>query len=271
MKIDSKRAVSFLAVLDLIFALGLFLSGAISGVLSSVVYIIAFIVPLMLGFKSSREKNKDGDFLDFKGFFGVLPFMAPTLLLIMGVSYVMALLITFATGKTNDIDLGTSVGLAILSHALLPAVFEEALFRYLPLRVMRGESIGKTVLWSAIFFALIHHSFFSIPYAFLAGVMFMMLDIYLGSIWPSVILHFVNNTLSVLLYFYGSSQVFVWVLYSVLGVLAIVSLAYVILKKDKYKAFITELVLEKPNFENTPEVWIFISSMLIVAVMELFL
>lgn len=271
MKFDSKRAVSFLAVLNLIFAFGLFLSGAISGVLSSIIYILAFVVPLVLGYRSSREQSGDGDFLGFKGMGGVLPFMAPTLLLIMGVAYLTSLFITFATGKSNDIDLGTNVLLAILTHALLPAVFEEAMFRYLPLRVMRGESVGRTVLWSAIFFSLVHHSFFSIPYAFLAGVIFMILDIYSGSVWPSVILHFINNTLSVLWYFYGSSQAFSWILYSVLGVLSLVSIAYVILKKDKYKAFATELVSEKPKLENTPEVWIFISAMVIIAVMELFL
>ena len=141
MKFDSKGTVAFVAVLDMMFVLGLSLSGMISGFLSSVVYIIAFILPLAVGFKVSKEYNNDTDFLHFKGAERVLPFIAPTLLLIMGAAYLTSMVVTAATGRTNDVDLGTNVLLAVLYHALAPALLEEALFRYLPLRLMKKEGV----------------------------------------------------------------------------------------------------------------------------------
>ncbi len=270
MKIETRGPVAFLGFINLLFMLLLILSGSISGVLSTVIYIIAFLLPIILGFKSSADRNKDGDFLSFGGIKKAAPFVAPTILIVMGLSFLTSVIITAATGKTNDIDLGKSLILAILTHALAPAILEEALFRFIPLRVMKKERMIEIVLWSSVFFSLIHHSLFSMPYAFFAGAMFMIIDIYTGSIWPSVIIHFLNNALSVLFAFYGESTVFVGVALAVIIALTAVSIIYVVIKRESYREFMTKLFAGKLELKPTGEVWLLSASMIAIAIMELF-
>ena len=61
----------------------------------------------------------------------------------------------------------------------------------------------KAFLLSAVMFAFAHRSLFIIPYAFLAGVLFMIIDVASGSIIPSLILHFLNNFLSLAISYFG--------------------------------------------------------------------
>lgn len=270
MKIETRGPVSFLGMISFIFVMFLFLSGSFEGNLSTIVYILSFILPILVGYKSSSDRNGEKDFLSLGGVKGALPFIAPTILIIMALSFVTTFIVTKVTGKVNEIDLGGSVALAIISHALVPALLEEALFRYIPMRVMKREKMIETVLWSSIFFSLIHHSFFSMPYAFFAGVIFMLLNLYTGSVWPSVIIHFINNALSVLWYFYGSSPVFVAVAISLLSVLMVASVIYIIRNREKYSKFVSELLSDKPQIKPTMEVWLLGGAMIIIAIMELF-
>jgi membrane protease YdiL (CAAX protease family) len=87
---------------------------------------------------------------------------------------------------------------ALIMHALLPSILEELLFRYLPIRLLTPRSPKTAVLVSAVLFALAHGSLFKIPYALVAGLIFAALDIYFGSLLPSLIIHLLNNLLSLL-------------------------------------------------------------------------
>ena len=270
MRIEDKGSVAFLALLNLLFVFALFLSGLTNGFLSTIIYIFAFILPIAIGFKESKSKNNDGDFLGFDGVSKSLPFVAPTLVLVMAIAYVTSILMMAITHKTNDADLGSNIFIAVLTHALAPAILEEAVFRYIPLRVMKGEGRVTAIFASSIFFSLMHHNFFSMPYAFVAGLIFMALDMYVGSVWPSVIIHFLNNALSVLWYFYGESMVFVSVVLSMLAIFAVASIIYIILNKEKYRKNVVDLLSEKLEIKSTTEVWIFACSMILIAIMELF-
>ena len=270
MKIGDKGSVAFLALLNLLFVFALFLSGLTNGFLSTIIYILAFILPISIGFKETKNKNSDGDFLGFCGVDKTLPFVAPTLVLVMTIAYVTSILMMAITHKTNDVDLGSNIFIAVLTHALAPAILEEAVFRYIPLRVMKGECRATAIFSSAIFFSLMHHNFFSMPYAFVAGLIFMALDMYVGSVWPSVVIHFLNNALSVLWYFYGDSMVFVSVVLSMLAILAAASIIYIIINKEKYRKIVVDLLSEKLEIKPTSEVWIFACSMILIAIMELF-
>lgn len=270
MKTKQQKAIGFIAVLDILFAIFLLMSGAFDGIMSTVFYIFAFAIPIFMGFFTTREGNSDRDFLSFEGARLALPAIAPTVFAVILISLITSAIVSAITGKSNTVDLGGSLAMALITHALAPAILEEALFRYIPLRVMRGERWPKIILYSAIFFGLIHHSFFSIPYAFVAGAVFMLVDLIADSVWPSVIIHFVNNALSVLWMFFADSPALVWVSMAIVAALTVVSVIYVISNKDKYKKF-KEEIMDFEGIKEAPprEVWILAILMLTLAIMEL--
>lgn len=266
----SKKTIGFLSILNSVFVVFLILSGSFTGILSTVFYILAFIIPVSVGFYKTREENKTKDFLGIKGARVALPFIAPTIGAVMLISFLTSLLIGLIAGKENTVDIGDNLFLAIVTHALAPAIFEEALFRFIPMRAMRGERWPVVMLYSALFFALIHHSFFSIPYAFFAGLAFMLIDLVADSVWPSVIIHFLNNTLSVLLIFYSGSAMLPWITASAILILTAVSVIYILKNKSKYEKIKEKMAgIKNIGFTFPGEILILAIPMLMLAIMEL--
>ena len=270
MSTESKKAIGFVAILDIIFIVFLSLSGSFSGLLSTIFYIFAFVVPIFMGYLTTRDENSDVEFLGIGAAKSTVPFIAPTIGAVMLISTLTSLIISALGGGENSVELGDNLLLALIYHALVPAIFEEALFRYIPMRVMKKESPVLLVAYSAIFFALIHHSFFSIPYALFAGIAFMALDLMAGSIWPSVIIHFLNNALSVVLMFYGDSAALSAVLISAVAVLAAASVVFIIMNRKKYSEFVKKFA-DLSTLKSAPpkEIWVLAIPMLVVALMEL--
>ena len=100
---------------------------------------------------------------------GIAPLIMPTLGVIFLISYLASLLLGLLglTGATVE---DAPLFEMILLHAVLPAVLEEMLFRYLPMKLIAPYSKRLCVVISSAYFALIHMSLFQLPYALLAGV-----------------------------------------------------------------------------------------------------
>lgn len=81
--------------------------------------------------------------------------------------------------------------------ALLPGIFEEIAHRGL---IYAGyKEIGwKFVIVSALLFSLMHQNIVQTGYTFLDGIMLALVMYYTGSIFPSMIMHFLNNAWSVI-------------------------------------------------------------------------
>lgn len=94
---------------------------------------------------------------------------------------------------------------ALFVIALLPAIFEEVLFRGLLSRNMhaRGWGLIPTVVISGAIFSLFHGSPEQTVYQFICGVCFSLVAIRAGSILPTVVAHFLNNGTILLLAFQG--------------------------------------------------------------------
>lgn len=88
--------------------------------------------------------------------------------------------------------------LALLTSALVPALAEESLFRLLTLSLLLPYGKGRAVCFSALLFALFHQNFYQMPYAFGAGLVLAAATLYSGSFLLPILLHFVNNLLSLL-------------------------------------------------------------------------
>ena len=88
---------------------------------------------------------------------------------------------------------------AIVFSALLPALVEELLFRHFLLRTLRTRNGGGAVLFSALFFSLLHANFYQMPYAFLAGLLLGAVALATDSFLLPFALHLCNNLCSLLL------------------------------------------------------------------------
>ena len=270
MKYSSEKPIEFLVFLDTLFVVFLAISGMNEGFLSTLFYILAFLIPVFIGLRSTRETNADKEFLSLNNIRSSIPLIAPTIGAVMIISFLTSLAISLLTGKSNAVDIGDNLFLAIFTHAFAPAILEEALFRFIPLRMMKGKSWPVIIVYSALFFALIHHSFFSMPYAFLAGAIFMLVDLACDSVWPSVIIHFLNNAMSVLFIFYADLPYIRWIVISLVAVLSIVSILYIAKNFGKYEK-IKEKITCWSDLKAAPpkEVLVLAIPMIIVAVMEL--
>lgn len=249
-----ERKINYLSICFTLFLILLFLSGALSGIVSEAMYFLAFLLPLALGLLLTRgEKLSGGKYLSLSAedIKFTLPLVFPTVTAVMLVSLLTSVLIKAVTGAENSVDIGDSLIPALLYHALFPAILEEALFRYLPLRLLGGHSKRVTVLVSAFFFALVHHSLFSIPYAFLAGVVFMAVDIVCDSVIPSVILHFINNAISVGMLVFSDNSAFAPTVFVLLGILSVISVIFIFINRKSYKERLTEAFVKGEGFTPT--------------------
>ena len=277
MEIKMKKAVNVFIGATLMFLLLSGLSGAAGNeVLSNAVYAAACILPTVFAIFSKwcdacREKAR---YLTFDGgrVLKFLPTVAPVIAVIIGISALSSFIMSITVGGTTvkaPEQLGGSIGIALLLHALMPAVLEEALFRYVPLRLIARRSPRVAVLLSAIFFALVHTDFFVIPYAFFAGVAFMVLDIALDSVYPSIILHFINNALSVLFSFYGENPEVMTAIYITVAVLTLISALLILIFRRKYEVLIKCAFDRGEGYKRSSEVFLVIIPCLVLALVRL--
>ncbi len=90
---------------------------------------------------------------------------------------------------------------ALLIIALLPAIFEETLFRGILVGRMTASEWGTaaTVFISGALFSLYHGNPAQTVYQFVCGVCFALIVVRAGSILPSMLAHFCNNAAIIIL------------------------------------------------------------------------
>ena len=241
------EAIKLLTFISIIFVITLMISGTLGGIVGEVIYYLAFVAPIFIGYRASeglkynREEQKglaespDGLLsFDKKRALLLLPIALPAVTLIMLASVITTLILSLAGVTSAPIE-GDGLITMLIVHALIPAFLEEALFRYIPMKLLMPYSKRWCVIYSALCFALIHCSFFQMPYAFIAGVLFMVVDIALGSVWPSVILHFLNNALSVVCMKYFTDTPALFAFFGVMLVISAVSLVFVYRRRGEYR------------------------------------
>lgn len=87
--------------------------------------------------------------------------------------------------------------LGVLSIAVVPALIEETVIRGIVMQPLRKYGDKFAIVASALLFAVMHGNMVQIPYTVVGGLLLGYLAVVTGSLWPSVILHFINNLYSV--------------------------------------------------------------------------
>ena len=241
-----KKALISIAAADVAFLGLLWLTPYFGGVLYYAAYALAFILPFGIAIFVNRRELCPNRYLklDRRGAYLALPLVPITILTVILLSVFTSVVLNYF-GMSSNVELRGSLPMALVEYALLPAVFEELLFRYLPLRLMSHLSAKHTVLFSSLIFAAVHLDPFQLVYAFAAGAIFMTVDILTDSIIPSLVIHFINNALSVLTYFLKDYPVFVSAYLPTLLVLSALAAINIASRRTEYmQAFKIKLIYD---------------------------
>lgn len=126
--------------------------------------------------------------------------------------------------------------LCTLIVCVIPAIMEESLFRGVVLNGAKRLGDVFAVLVCGGLFCLYHHSPQQTVYQFILGALFALLAVKSGSIYPSVIFHFLNNFYIIVGYFiWGESLSLptVWNVIIVIVGLVVLALGIFLLIKAK--------------------------------------
>lgn len=131
----------------------------------------------------------------------VLPAMMLTTMAVNVVSSIIqaSLGLTFSSGFEDMQTKGAAqILMSVISMAIIPALTEEIAMRGAVLQPLRRYGDRFAVVSTALIFSLIHGNMVQIPYAFFGGLYFGYVAVATGSIWPTIVLHFMNNMFSVI-------------------------------------------------------------------------
>ena len=146
--------------------------------------------------------------------------------------------------------------LTLLFTAVLPGICEEFTHRGLLLAGNKKLGMKKAILLSALFFGLMHMNIEQFFYATIIGILLGYLTVVSGSIIPSMIIHFMNNAISVYISFASANKIWFGDFYSkistifsegffmamgitftliIIGVILLFLLVYLIIKETRLK------------------------------------
>ena len=124
----------------------------------------------------------------------------------------------------------SSLMLMIVQLVILPPICEELLFRGALLSRLRRFGDGFAIICSSVIFMMLHPTLYSLPGVFLLGALFAYADIRCNSILPSVIMHMINNGVTLLV---NAIESQIWTVYAgtVIFGLSMFCMAYILIVK----------------------------------------
>lgn len=200
------RALSSVGLLDIVF---FWADGhATSLIANMITYVLSLAVPAVLvaqacrcGIKPFPSKPVSGTVFSL----GVAGGMAVAIFANVVAGWLMAWMSALGVPQPEMPDMleptAMSFVLNLIYTGVLAAVVEEMVFRGYILGALRAHGDGIAVVVSAALFGLFHGNVLQLPFAFLLGLALGYLVVKTDSIWPSVLLHFINNAMSVTLTF----------------------------------------------------------------------
>ena len=108
--------------------------------------------------------------------------------------------------ETPKLHNGFEFFMSFIAVAVIPAIVEELAIRGVVLQPLRRYGDKFAILISAIIFSLLHGNMEQIPYTFTAGLLLGYVAVSTGSLWPGIIIHFINNSIAAVIV--GASDIF---------------------------------------------------------------
>ncbi len=271
-----KKAITAITLFDLVFMLLLSVSGSVGGVFGNIIYYLAFVIPIFLAFIYLRGRDYEANptplklLPDLKSIVYTLPLIAPFISAVFALSFLTSLLLNLL-GFSSVTDVSGNLFGVIIKHAAIPSVFEEAVFRFIPIMLLLPYSKKNAVVISSVMFAAVHCNLFQIPYALIASFVLSFVAIATGNIFPCILLHFLNNLASIAFMRCSEAQNFNLIFFLSLAVLTLASAAVIFFKREKYKKALTEIKEDKCNVEFASSTVIFVGMAIVIGVINLWM
>ena len=263
---NSKGATDVSVFAYALILVGLTLSGSLSGVLSDIAYPLAFILPSVLPLVVGKRAGASLPKLKIKReklpifLLSVFPSVVAILAVSLLTSFVLGLF-----GRVSEVTVYETLCENMLRHAIFPAFLEETAFRLMPMSLFGKSGRRECIIVSSVCFAAVHASLFQIPYAFVAGVIFITLNYACESALPSFVIHVINNGMSVISLYY---ELDISVIIAV-SLLAILSLILIYRKKIPCLELLRDVFCEKCKLKLSFSLLIIVIPTLIVAIISL--
>lgn len=200
-------------------------------ILSSLMFLIPFtIAAKCIGARIDKTiqfgKSKKGTFLPFLLFgIGFCSFAN------VAMSYSERIFQGF--GIDYEVDFGDNPKgifgflLSFIATAIVPALVEEFACRGIVLGLLKKYGEAFAIITSSIIFGVMHGNFEQIPFAILVGLILGYIYVKTGSIWTGVLVHGVNNAISVIFTYLQNTmdmnmQNLLYIVYLIISMLAAV-------------------------------------------------
>lgn len=225
-------------------AVGL-VSNTLYTAISLLVPILSVTAPVVLVSKKSGRKIFDVCMVKKFDPVYLLPSITISLGMFFGVGFINQLFADFLTGIGANVPqslvIVTNIKEFILFTFLvgiLPPIFEEVFFRGVLLGSLKKSHLLLSSTVVALCFAFYHASLVQLFYQLIYGFVLSVLTIKSGSVIPSIISHFINNFLIlVLTYFFGIENAVTEIYLIIIGVALLIGSVVFLLfyKQDKKK------------------------------------
>lgn len=115
--------------------------------------------------------------------------------------------VSVSTGYESMFPNWATFLIQLTTVAILPAICEEFLHRGVLLNGLKEIGIKKAILISSLMFGLLHFNINQFFYATILGMLMALVSVVSKSIYPAMIIHFINNAISVYL---SSAESYGW-------------------------------------------------------------
>ena len=179
----------------------------ISSILYDAAYLGAFMLPAAFALLLFRKKERQPMRFEPKLSLDTFAFIFAAVTCVYAFSYVNSFAVSFLIGDYSTADIFTyapeytsdyGVVLNFITIALVPAFCEEFLFRGVVLSHLMPYGKSTAIVVSSICFGLMHSNFQQFLYATVAGIVLGLVYVITDSIWPSTVIHMLNNAITIL-------------------------------------------------------------------------
>lgn len=200
------RLLSSFGVLDFLGSVGNYIANAFVQ--------IGILFTISVFMFSGLQKSKPKDILRFYGF-KKMSWKAVLYSFLLGiVVYILnVFVVTFFRVVLTTLGYTYSTGSTITSYpfwllivnlivsAVLPAICEETAHRGMLLRGLSNKGAMKSIVISSLLFGLMHLNIEQFFYATIIGLLLGTITMFCDTIYPAIIIHFMNNALSTFMTF----------------------------------------------------------------------
>lgn len=169
-------------------------------------YLLSFMLPAIFFYRLLKKGKTERMRLDVKLTGDTFLIISASVACIFAFSYLNGMIMNFFGEGATDSVINETVGympnyslvLQFITIAIVPAFCEEFLFRGVILSNLMPYGKGLAIIGSSVLFGLMHGNFYQFLYTVAAGVLLGVVYVLTDSIWCSILVHLINNSVSIL-------------------------------------------------------------------------